>query len=103
MVKTYGFFSCTVFNGLEFCLATGAYVFFDASASAGAFFYCTKTKGESQMRIGIKKKIDKNGRLVIPKEYREFYHLDREVTIIDTPDGVLITNPNYKMVKTEKE
>ena len=57
------------------------------------------------MRIGIKKKIDKNGRIVIPKEYREFYHFDNnsELSIIDTPKGVLITNPNYKMVKTEKE
>lgn len=55
------------------------------------------------MRIGIKKKIDSNGRVVIPKEYREFYHLDREVTIIDTPDGILITNPDYEMVKKEQK
>jgi len=55
------------------------------------------------MKIGIKKIIDKNGRLVIPIQYREFYHLDGEVAIIDTPEGVLITNPNYKMVKAEKE
>lgn len=57
------------------------------------------------MRIGIKRKLDSLGRLVIPKEYREFYHFEKdgEVSIIDTPDGLLITNPNYKMVKTEKE
>ncbi len=57
------------------------------------------------MRIGIRRKLEKNGRLVIPIEYREFYHLedDKEVEIIATPEGVLITNPNYKMVKTEKE
>lgn len=57
------------------------------------------------MRIGIKKKIDKNGRIVIPKEYREFYRFEdgSELSIIDTPEGVLITNPDYKMVKKEKE
>lgn len=57
------------------------------------------------MRIGIRRKIDSLGRIVIPKEYREFYHLgdNEEVSIIDTPEGILITNPNYKMVKTEKE
>lgn len=57
------------------------------------------------MRIGIKRKIDSLGRIVIPKEYREFYHFgdNEEVTIIDTPEGILITNPNYKMVKAEKE
>lgn len=57
------------------------------------------------MRIGIKRKLDSLGRLVIPKEYREFYHFEKngEVSIIDTPEGLLITNPNYKMVKTKKE
>ncbi len=55
------------------------------------------------MKIGIKRKLEKNGRLVIPIEYREFYHFedDKEVEIIATPEGVLITNPNYKMVKAK--
>ncbi len=57
------------------------------------------------MRIGIKRKLEKNGRLVIPIELRDFYHFedDKEVEIIATPEGVLITNPNYKMVKAEKD
>ena len=56
------------------------------------------------MRIGIRRKLEKNGRLVIPKELREFYHLedDKDVEIIATPEGVLITNPNYKVVKSEE-
>ena len=56
------------------------------------------------MRIGIRRKLERNGRLVIPKEYRDFYHLedDKDVEIIATHEGVLITNPNYKRVKSEE-
>ena len=55
------------------------------------------------MRIGIRRKVDNLGRVTIPKEYRDFFHLDssEEVCMIDTPDGVLITNPLYKVVKIE--
>lgn len=54
-------------------------------------------------RVGIKRQVDKLGRIVIPKEYREFYHLDYndEVFVVDTKDGLLITNPGYKVVKIE--
>ena len=36
-------------------------------------------------RVGIKRQVDKLGRIVIPKEYREFYHLDHndEVFVYD--------------------
>ena len=56
-------------------------------------------------RVGIKRQVDKLGRIVIPKEYREFYHLDHndEVFIVDTTDGLLITNHNYKVVKVKSE
>ncbi len=56
-------------------------------------------------RIGMKIPVDKLGRIVIPKEYREFYHLDHndEVFIVDTHDGVLITNHNYKVVKVNNK
>ncbi len=52
-------------------------------------------------RVGIKRQVDKLGRIVIPKEYREFYHLNchDEVFIVDTKDGLLITNHNYKVIK----
>ena len=54
-------------------------------------------------RVGIKRQVDKLGRIVIPKEYREFYHLDHndEVFIFDTKDGLLITNHNYKVIEVE--
>ena len=56
------------------------------------------------MRVGMQITIDKLGRIVIPKEYRKFYHIDKEdkVCLIDTPDGLLITNPKYKVVKIKQ-
>ncbi len=53
------------------------------------------------MRVGFHRKVDNLGRITIPKEYREFYHLDEQDTIclIDTKDGLLITNPKFKVVE----
>jgi len=55
--------------------------------------------------IGVNKKIDKLGRITIPKEYREFYNMvtENNVCLINTPEGILITNPKYKVVKIEDE
>lgn len=54
-------------------------------------------------RVGMMRKVDNLGRIVIPKEYRDFYHLNHndEVFIIDTTEGLLITNPKYKTVKVK--
>ena len=53
------------------------------------------------MRVGIHKKIDNLGRVTIPKEYRDFYHLNEQDTIciVDTKEGLLITNPKFKVVE----
>ena len=51
------------------------------------------------MPIGVEKRLDDLGRVVIPKELREFYHLDEKVTLVETEKGLLITNPQYTMVK----
>ena len=48
--------------------------------------------------IGIKKEIDRVGRIVIPIEYRNMYHLFGEVEMVATSDGLLIRNPKYKIV-----
>ena len=53
-------------------------------------------------KIGIIKEFDKLGRLVIPKDLRERFGLFREVEIVATEDGVLIKNPEFKLVKIEK-
>ena len=53
--------------------------------------------------MGIRREVDKLGRIVIPKELRTLYRLDKEVEIICTEDGVLMRNPQYKVVKIEED
>lgn len=52
--------------------------------------------------VGILKELDNLGRLVIPKEMRLLYNLENEVEVISTEDGVLIRNPEYRLVKKAK-
>lgn len=49
--------------------------------------------------IGITRKIDSLGRLVIPKEYRMEYNLGDLVEIIATKEGILIRNKKYRLVE----
>ena len=55
------------------------------------------------MSIGMIRNVDNLGRITIPKEYRKFYHINEQdkVCLIDTPDGLLITNPKYKVVEID--
>lgn len=46
-------------------------------------------------KIGVIKKIDKLGRVVIPKELRDRYGLDKGIEIVATGEGVLIRSPKY--------
>ncbi len=50
-------------------------------------------------KIGIVRKIDDLGRIVIPKEMRDRYKLTNEVEIIATKEGVLIKNTEYILIK----
>jgi len=61
--------------------------------------------GGVEMRVGMLVNVDKLGRVVIPKGYREFYHIEKngKLCLIDTADGLLITNPKYKVVKIEQD
>ena len=52
-------------------------------------------------KIGVVKEIDKLGRIVIPKDLRERYGLQKEVEIIATVDGVLIKSAEYVLTKKE--
>ena len=52
--------------------------------------------------VGMIREIDKLGRLVIPKEMRDIYHLAEKVEIVATDEGVLIRNPIYKVVKMDE-
>lgn len=49
--------------------------------------------------IGVIKEIDKLGRIVIPKEFRERLMLERQVELILTKDGILIRSPLYVLTK----
>lgn len=53
--------------------------------------------------IGIKKEIDKLGRICIPKEMRLLFNLENEVELKVTDEGILIRNPKYVLVKREQE
>lgn len=49
--------------------------------------------------IGIKKEIDRVGRIVIPNDIRRLFGLVDEVELVITEDGVLIRHPLYHLVK----
>ncbi len=53
-------------------------------------------------KIGIKKEIDKLGRICIPKEMRTLFNFEGEVELQITKDGILLKNPEYILVKKEK-
>ena len=42
------------------------------------------------MKIGIVKSIDKLGRIVIPKKYRELYKIEDSAEVILTDEGILL-------------
>lgn len=52
-------------------------------------------------RIGIKREIDRLGRICIPKEMRTLLNLSSEVEIVLTEEGILIRNPEYVLVKKQ--
>ena len=51
-------------------------------------------------QVGIIKEIDNLGRIVIPKEIRNLYKLEKDVEIVVTKEGVLVRNPKFEL--TEK-
>ena len=53
--------------------------------------------------VGIIKEVDRLGRIVIPKEFRERFGLNESVEIIATERGIMIRNPEYRLVKIDKE
>ena len=55
--------------------------------------------------IGIIRKVDNLGRIVIPKEIRKFYHINAndEIEIVTTPDGIILRKPEYEVQKIECE
>ncbi len=54
-------------------------------------------------RVGVRKGIDKLGRMVIPKEMRELFGLERQVELIVVPGGCSFAIPNITSKKTKKQ
>ncbi len=52
--------------------------------------------------IGVRKEIDKLGRICIPKDMRKLFNLESEVELKVTNEGILINNPEYMLVKKEE-
>lgn len=53
--------------------------------------------------VGIKKEIDKLGRICIPKDMRKLFSLENEVELQITTEGILVKNPEYILVKTKAQ
>ena len=53
--------------------------------------------------LGIKKKVDRLGRICIPKSMRELYGLGDVVELIVTNEGVLLRSANCLEKEMEKE
>ena len=53
-------------------------------------------------KVGIVKEVDKLGRIVIPKELRERYGLIERVELVATELGIVLRNPEYKLIRLDK-
>ena len=53
--------------------------------------------------VGIVKEIDKLGRIVIPKDFRDRLKLGKEVEVVLTKEGILIRSVEYELTKIENK
>ena len=53
--------------------------------------------------IGVVKEFDKLGRIVIPKDFRDRFNLNKEVEITMVEDGILLRNNKYKLIPSEEK
>ena len=62
-------------------------------------------RSDKMTPIGIIRKVDNLGRIVIPKEIRKFYHINAndEIEIVTTPDGIILRKPEYEVRKIKSE
>ena len=54
-------------------------------------------------KIGIKKEIDRLGRICIPKEMITLFNPKSEVELLITKEGILLKNPEYILVKKTRQ
>ena len=60
-------------------------------------------RGKMETVVGIIKEVDKLGRIVIPKDFRDRFALGDRVEIIGTASSIILRNPEYKLVKVEDD
>ena len=53
--------------------------------------------------VGIVKEIDKLGRIVIPKDFRDRLKLGKEVEVVLTKAGILIRSVEYELTKKDNK
>ena len=53
--------------------------------------------------VGINRRVDKLGRIVIPKELRKIFQINYNefLEVIGTEEGILIRKPNYELRRIE--
>ncbi len=49
--------------------------------------------------VGVIKEFDMLSRIVIPKEMRDRFNFGKEVEVVATSEGVLIRNPEWRLVR----
>lgn len=54
-------------------------------------------------KVGIKREIDKNGRLCVPKEMRDLLNLEGEVELVMTKEGIILRNLKFILVSIEEK
>ena len=52
--------------------------------------------------FGMLRDLDPLERVCIPKEMRKMFHLENEVEVIVTEEGVLVRNPKYVLIEREE-
>ena len=52
-----------------------------------------------KQQIGIVKEFDGLGRLVIPKEMRTLFGIEKQAELVIVQDGILLRSPQYRLVK----
>ena len=58
-------------------------------------------RGKMKTIVGVIKEIDKLGRIVIPKEFRERFGLIDSVELVATDAGIILRNPEYILIRSD--
>lgn len=56
------------------------------------------------LKMGVNRRVDSFGRIVIPKEFRRSYHIEvnEELEVMGTDEGILLKVPNVIIERKEQ-